>query len=90
VAGERSTMNLGPYAAYVLPPDIRRAWAVDTAQGLADLLGVCGQLTPDLLREAQVAYTTYRAGDVTAIRAFLTHRLRTDDAIVADLMAKLP
>jgi hypothetical protein len=83
-------VNLGPYAGYVLPQDIQRAFDVVTAQQLADQLGVSGQVTPDLAREAESAYNTYRAGDSTAVLAFLKHRLRASDDVISRALSRLP
>lgn len=64
-------MDLGSHASYPLPPGIRTAFGVQTAQELADALGAEGALTPDVVHEAERAYEAYRAGDPSVARGFL-------------------
>jgi len=82
-------MDVGTYATYPLPGDIRRAFGVQTAQDLADRLGAQGTLTPELAREAEAAYVAYRSGDTAIARSFLKDRLALSDATVDDALAKL-
>jgi hypothetical protein len=82
-------MDLGPYASYRLPSNLRQAFGVETAQQLADQIGVTGEWTPDTAREGEVAYNAYRRGDTAAARSFLTGTLGLTDAVADDTLAKL-
>lgn len=64
-------MNLGTYSSYRLPADLRESFGVDTAQQLVDSLGVEGELTPELARDAESAYVALRGGDETPARSLL-------------------
>ncbi|PRY68037.1 hypothetical protein B0I08_105201 [Glaciihabitans tibetensis] len=83
-------MDLGPYSSYRLPPTIRAAFGVETAQELADQLGLTGTLTAQVAREAERAYNGYRAGDPSAVSAFLKAHTGMDDQAVATTLSKLP
>jgi hypothetical protein len=82
-------MDLGHYASYRLPSNLQQAFGVETAQQLADQLGVKGELSAETAREGEVAYTAYRRGDVAAARSFLTGTLGMTDAAADDALAKL-
>jgi hypothetical protein len=82
-------MNLGHYASYPLPKNIRDAFGVETAQQLADTLGVTGDVTPALSREAEAAYRSFRAGDTGPARAFMTGPLGMTPEAADDALAKL-
>ncbi|WP_411698340.1 hypothetical protein [Conyzicola sp.] len=82
-------MNLGKYGSYPLPAGVRRSFGVDTAGQLADQLGVKGEITDDLARDAETAYAAYNRGDLQAVREFLTTKLGVDDAVADDAVAKL-
>jgi hypothetical protein len=82
-------MDLGQFASYRLPPGIRDAFGVGTAQELADQLGVQGTLSPELAGEAEGAYNAYRRGDIEAARSFLTTRLGLSEQTADDALAKL-
>lgn len=82
-------MDLGPYASYRLPAAVRNAFGADTAQQLADQLGVQGTLTPGLATEAEAAYNAHRAGHPTAAHDFLTTRLGLSDDVARDVLSKL-
>ena len=78
-------MELGSYAAYPLPPAVRTAFGVHTAQELADDLGASGALTPDAVHEAERAFRALRTGDSSLARGFLVGRagLSGEDADAA-------
>jgi hypothetical protein len=82
-------MNLGKYGSYPLPAGVRRSFGVDTAGQLADQLGVKGEITDDLAREAETAYSAYNRGDLQAVRQFLTTKLGVADDVADDAIAKL-
>jgi hypothetical protein len=80
-------VELGPYSTYRLPAKIRDAFGVDTAQQLADGLGIQGELTPAVAREADAAYGALVRGDSALAHALLT-RLGVSDATATDAIAK--
>ncbi len=82
-------MDLGQYAGYPLPHAVRTAFGVDTAQQLADHLGITGALTPDRARDAESAYNSYRAGDTAPARSLLVS-LGVTEQMASDAVAKLP
>jgi hypothetical protein len=82
-------MNLGHYASYPLPKNIRDAFGVETAQQLADQLGVTGEVSPALSREADAAYRSFRGGDTAPARSFMTDRLGMTEAAADEALAKL-
>ena len=84
-------MNLGTWGAYRLPEQLRTAYGVDTAQQLADQLGVQDvPMSPDLMAQAEAAFGAYRSGNVSVGRSFLTERLGVDPQTADDALAKLP
>jgi hypothetical protein len=77
-------VNLGPFASYRLPANVQSAFGVETAEQLADQLGVTAEFSPALAYEAENAYKAYRQGDTTTARGFLKDRLgMSDDSIDA-------
>jgi hypothetical protein len=84
------TMDLGPYASYRLPATVQTAFGAQTAQELADQLGLTGTLTAEVGREAERAYNGYRSGDTSAATAFLKNHSTMDDATIAEVLSKLP
>jgi hypothetical protein len=83
-------MDLGPYASYGLPAQVRSAYGVDTAQELADQLGVTKQPTAALSGEAEDAYKALRNGDSAPARTLLVERLGVSEARADEAIAKLP
>jgi hypothetical protein len=83
-------VDLGPYASYRLPQPIRASFGVDTAQELADQIGLKGTLTADVAREAESAYNSYRSGDQAPATAFLEAHTALSNSAIADVLAKLP
>jgi hypothetical protein len=83
------TMNLGQYASYPLPKNIKEAFGVETAQQLADQLGVTGDVSPALSRGADAAYRSFRAGDTGPARTFMTGPLGMNEAAADEALAKL-
>jgi hypothetical protein len=82
-------MDLGSYAAYPLPPIVRTAFGVQTAQELADSLGATGTLTPDAVHDAERAYEAYRAGDIGVARGFLVTRAGLSEEAADAALARL-
>jgi hypothetical protein len=82
-------MDLGSLASYPMPANIRSAFGADTAQQLADTLGIDAQMTPELGRKADAAYGEYKKGNLDAVRAFMKGDLRMSDANIDDALAKL-
>ena len=81
-------MDLGQYASYPLPARIKETFGVDTAGQLADQLGVRGELTPQLARDAESAYNDYTRGDTQPAQQLLA-RLGLDDSAIAQVMSSL-
>jgi hypothetical protein len=84
------TMDLGPYASYRLPATVQTAFGAQTAQDLADQLGLTGKLTAEVGREAERAYNGYRTGDTSAAAAFLKNHTTMDEATIAEVLSTLP
>lgn len=82
-------MNLGQYSSYPLPASLKTAFGANTAQELADQLGLEGELSPQLATKADAAYNSYRSGDAAPARALLIE-LGMSDAAAGDALAKLP
>ncbi|GAB2454998.1 uncharacterized protein YidB (DUF937 family) [Conyzicola lurida] len=76
-------MELGPYSTYRLPANLRSAFGVDTAQQLADQLGIRGELTPAVASEADSAYGALVRGDSAPAHALLTGLGVSDTAATA-------
>jgi hypothetical protein len=70
-------MDLGSLASYPMPANIRSAFGADTAQQLADTLGIDAQMTPELGRKADAAYGEYKKGNLDAVRATRTSTTRS-------------
>ncbi|MCU1479277.1 MAG: hypothetical protein JWQ19_63 [Subtercola sp.] len=83
-------MNLGPLSSYRLPAAIRTAYGVDTAQQLADQLGVTKQPGPELGGEADAAYQSLKQGDSGPARALLVNKLGVSESAADAALAKLP
>jgi hypothetical protein len=83
-------MDLGTLGSYRLPAAIRQAYGVDTAQQLADQLGVTTRPTAQLAGEADDAYRSLKAGDTAPARAMLVDRLGVSEASADAAIAKLP
>ena len=83
-------MNLGAYADYPLPQALRDAYGVDTAQQLADQLGVTEQPTADLATQADEAYRALRRGDTAPARALLVDELGVSEANADAALKRLP
>lgn len=82
-------MDLGPYASYQLPASISAAFGVETAQELADQIGLEGTLTPEIGQEAERAYNGYRSGDISGATAFLKNHTSADDHAITNVLSKL-
>jgi len=83
-------MDLGHLAGYRLPAAIRDAYGVETAQQLADQIGVTKQPTPALAGEADAAYQALRRGDSGPARALLVDGLGVSGDRADAALAKLP
>jgi hypothetical protein len=83
-------MDLGSLASYPMPANIRSAFGADTAQQLADKLGIDAKMTPELGRNADAAYNEYKKGNLDAVRAFMKGDLGMSDASIEDALARLP
>jgi hypothetical protein len=83
-------MDIGPLGNYPLPGAIRAAYGVETAQQLADQLGVTKQPTPALASRADAAYGALKRGDTAPARALLVDDLGVSDSNADAAIAKLP
>jgi hypothetical protein len=83
-------MDLGPLSGYRLPTAIRNAYGVDTAQQLADQLGVSKRPTPELGAEADAAYQALKKGDSAPARSLLVNKLGVNESAADAALAKLP
>ena len=82
-------MDLGTYGSYPMPANIRRAFGADTAQQLADQLGITATADPELARDADAAWGEYKKGNLDAVTAFMTGRLGMTPERTEDTLAKL-
>lgn len=82
-------MDLGSLASYPMPANIRSAFGADTAQQLADDLGIDVKPTPELARRADAAYTEYKKGNLDAVRTFMRTDLGMSDENIDSALAKL-
>jgi hypothetical protein len=83
-------MDLGPLGGYRLPASFRTAYGVDTAQELADQLGVSRQPTPALAGQADAAYQALRNGDQAPARTLLIDALGIPEENADAALAELP
>ena len=83
-------MNLGPLGSYRLPTAMRDAYAVTTAQELADQLGVTKAPSADLGPVADAAYQSLRRGDTAPARALLVDKLGVSEQNADAAIAKFP
>lgn len=83
-------VSLGLLAAVSLPPQIKAAYGVDTAQQLADQIGVTKRPTLWMRAEAVQAYEALKDGDQDPAMALLTERLGVPEQNAREALAKLP
>jgi hypothetical protein len=83
-------MDLGPLGGYRLPTALQNAYGVQTAQQLADQLGVTKQPTADLGPEADAAYGALKRGDQAPARSLLVDKLGVTAEKADEALAKLP
>jgi hypothetical protein len=83
-------MDIGPYGSYRLPAQIRDAYGVDTAQQLADQLGVTKRPSSELSGEADAAYRALKNGDQGPARALLVDHLGVSEQKADEALGKLP
>ena len=83
-------MDLGTLGGYRLPSSLASAYGVQTAQQLADQLGVTKAPTADLAGEADAAYRALKNGDRAPARALLVTKLGVSEEKADAALAKLP
>lgn len=83
-------MDLGTLGGYRLPTAIQTAYGVQTAQQLADQLGITKRPTPDLADEADAAYRSLKTGDQGPARSLLIDKLGVGEQKADEALAKLP
>jgi hypothetical protein len=83
-------MNLGSLGSYRLPASIRDAYGTDTAQELADQLGVTKTPGPNVAGDADAAYRALKNGDQAPARALLINELGVSEQNADAALAKLP
>ncbi|MCU1420723.1 MAG: hypothetical protein JWN36_374 [Microbacteriaceae bacterium] len=83
-------MDLGPLGSYRLPAAIRSAYGVETAQDLADQLGVTKRPSLTMSGEAEDAYEALKRGDRSPARTLLVEKLGVSEAKADEALAKLP
>ncbi|GGF31849.1 hypothetical protein [Subtercola lobariae] len=83
-------MDLGSLSNYPLPALIRTAYGVDTAQQLADQLGVTKQPGAELGSQADAAYQALKTGDTGPARTLLIDKLGVSETKADEALAKLP
>lgn len=83
-------MNIGPLGSYRLPSAIREAYGTDTAQQLADQLGVTKEPSLSLSTKADAAYRALKSGDSALARALLVDDLGVSEHNADAAIAKLP
>jgi len=83
-------MDLGPLGGYRLPAAVRDAFEADTAQQLADRLGVTKRPGPELTGEAEAAYSALKDGDPVPARALLIDKLGVTEEAADAALEKLP
>lgn len=83
-------MDIGPLGSYRLPAAIRTAYGTDTAQQLADQLGVTKQPSLALSQEAEAAYEALKAGDDAPARSLLVDQLGVSEQSADSAIAKFP
>ncbi|MFB2554511.1 hypothetical protein [Herbiconiux liangxiaofengii] len=83
-------MDLGPLGGYRLPALLTTAYGVDTAQQLADQLGVTKKPTPAVAGRADAAYAALTNGDTAPARILLVDDLGVSPEKADEAIAKLP
>ena len=83
-------MDIGLLGRYRLPDAIRTAYGVDTAQQLADQLGVTKRPSLALAGKADGAYRALQKGDQAPARALLIDQLGITPQEADEALAKLP
>ena len=83
-------LALGLIAAFPLPPEIKAAYGVETAQQLADQIGITKAPTIWMRGDATKAYEALKNGDQAPAMAMLTQRLGASEQNAREALAKLP
>jgi hypothetical protein len=83
-------MDIGILGNYHLPPAIRNAYGADTAQQLADQLGVTKKPSLALGGAADAAYKALQRGDRGPAKALLVNDLGVSEQKADEALSKLP
>lgn len=83
-------MDLGPIGNYPLPATIKEAYGVESAQQLADQLGVTKPPSLMLAGQANAAYAALKQGDTAPARLLLIDKLGVSPQKADEALAKLP
>ncbi len=83
-------VSLGVIAAFPLPPAIKQAYGVETAQQLADQIGVTKKPSLFMRGQAMAAYEALQRGDQGPAMTLLTKTLGVPEANAREALAKLP
>ena len=83
-------VSLGLVAAFTLPPEIKAAYGVETAQQLADQIGITKPPTIWMRGDATKAYEALKNGDQAPAMTMLTQRLGVTEQNAREALAKLP
>ena len=83
-------MDLGPLGSYRLPAAIRKAYGTETAQQLADHLGVTKRPSLALSGEAEAAYEALKKGDRAPARSLLVDQLGVPESKADEALDALP
>lgn len=82
--------SLGPFGAYPLPEEIRKAYGVESAQELADQIGVTKSPNLTMIGAGRKAFDALQKGDSSLARALLIDKLGVTPAKADEALAKLP
>jgi hypothetical protein len=83
-------MNIGPLGTYRLPAVVRATYGVETAQQLADQLGVAKLPSRGLSEDAEAAYEALKAGDPAPARSLLVNQFGVSEQRADEALGKLP
>jgi hypothetical protein len=90
VAAKGNLMDIGPLGSYRLPAAISDAYGVESAQQLADQLGVTKRPSLMLAGAANAAYGALKRGDTAPARSLLIDKLGVSPQKADEALAKLP
>jgi uncharacterized protein YidB (DUF937 family) len=83
-------VSLGLLAMFPLPQQIKDAYGVQTAQQLADQIGVTKRPSLAMRAEATTAYEALQRGDQGPAMTMLTQSLGVSEQNAKEALAKLP